>query len=263
VTTSTKRTGAIQTDTFSPAPRSDIDRVSPTRAPTEAPIGFQRWQRLLFLHWFVSADALRAVVPEALELDLLGDTALVGIVPFVMRDIRPTWFPQGLGFNFLELNLRTYVRLNGEPGVYFFSLDATSRIASTIGRYQWGLPYFPARAAITSDQQGVTTFRSDRRGSKAPTFECKYRPSHPLGPAPPGTIEHFLLERYVMFIARGGHILRGRVHHAPYPAQRVEIMGCHESYIAAAELPATSGAPDLAHYADSVDVHIYRPTRVA
>ena len=102
--------------------------------PSGPAAGTQQWRSLLFLHWEVAVDAMRSVVPPALELDLFEGRAFVGLVPFLMRHIRPRWLPKRLAFNFLETNVRTYVTYRGRPGVYFFSLDADSRLAVLAAR---------------------------------------------------------------------------------------------------------------------------------
>ena len=89
-----------------------------------------RWQDLLFAHWRVDPAALRPFIPSGLELDLRDGEAWLGVVPFRMSGVRPRWTPPMPGLSaFPELNLRTYVRGGGHSGVWFFSLDAASRVA--------------------------------------------------------------------------------------------------------------------------------------
>ena len=122
-----------------------MDRLSPTYQPNRKVGGHQKWRQLLFMHWPVPIEELRPLVPERLSLDLWEGKAYLGVVPFIMRDVAPWWLPSFFAFNFLETNLRTYVHLDGEePGVYFFSLDAASRLAVWAARMGWGLPYFYA-----------------------------------------------------------------------------------------------------------------------
>ena len=96
-----------------------IDRIEPTRRPNLRPRGYQQWRSLLFMHWSIPVEILRPLVPEPLELDLYQGSAYVGIVPFVMLRVRPWCLPARMGFDFLETNVRTYVHLNGRPGVFF------------------------------------------------------------------------------------------------------------------------------------------------
>ena len=104
-----------------------------------------RWVDLLFAHWAVDADALRTKLPDGLELDLYDGQAWLGIVPFVMEDVGPRGLPAPpAAGRFPELNVRTYVRHEGRPGVWFLSLDAASRPAVEGARTGFGLPYFHA-----------------------------------------------------------------------------------------------------------------------
>jgi uncharacterized protein len=102
-----------------------------TQRPPERAIGFQRWRDLLFMHWRVPAEQLQSVIPAPLQLETFDGSAWIGLVPFAMRDVRPWWSPAVAGIsNFLETNVRTYVvHPETGPGVWFFSLDATSRLA--------------------------------------------------------------------------------------------------------------------------------------
>src|SRR5438094_831037 len=126
-----------------------IDRLAPARRPDAIAVGTQRWRDLLFLHWPVPEAALRPVVPAALEIDLHEGTAYVGLVAFAMQDVRFRGMPDALALEFLETNVRTYVtRAGGDPGVFFFSLDAASRLAVHVARATFGLPYYPARMSL-------------------------------------------------------------------------------------------------------------------
>lgn len=240
--------------------RVTVDRIAPTRRPEGPNAGTQRWRELLFAHWEVSAEALRAVVPDAFELDGHEGRFFVGVVPFVMRDIRPAWMPRGLGLDFLETNLRTYVLHDGKPGVWFFSLEASSWLAVKAARAVWRLPYHHARMA-TSRDGGVIRYETTRRSDGA-RLSVRYRVGDALGPSAPGTLEHFLLERYLLFAIRGGGVLEGQVHHAPYPAHRAEVLALDESLVAAAGLPPTDGPPATVHFAPGVDVEVFGPRAV-
>jgi uncharacterized protein YqjF (DUF2071 family) len=244
-----------------------MDRISPASRPSDRPAGFQRWRHLLFLHWEVSPDALRPLLPPALSIDTFEGRAYVGVVPFTMRDVSPWWSPSVPGIsNFHELNVRTYVHHGGaDPGVWFFSLDAAKAIAVMIARAGWSLPYH--FASIDLDVDGdLVRYKSHRRwpGPKPAELEARYRIGEPLGTAAPGTLEHFLVERYILFALankRGGMLRMGRVHHRPYPIQRAEVSELRETVVQAAGLPAPEGAPHVL-YSPGVDVDVYPLTEV-
>jgi uncharacterized protein YqjF (DUF2071 family) len=238
-----------------------IDRISATLRPTRSLVGRQRWRRLLFAHWTVDLDALRLVVPRELELDTFEGQAYVGIVPFEMRAVRGAYTPAALGLNFLETNLRTYVHVGGrDPGVYFLSLDASSRAAVAVARHQSGLPYYLARMSLTHNA-GETTARLKRMTTSAPRLHMRYEVGDWLGPSQPGTLEHFLLERYFLHVKRRGEVWTMQVHHQPYPARRAAVLEVREGLFGAAGLPAVEGVSAITHYAEGVDVEIFGPWR--
>lgn len=195
-------------------------------------------------------------MPEALAIDTFDGDAFVGIVPFTMRGVRPRWAPPVPGVSsFHETNVRTYVHRGGrDPGVWFFSLDAASRFAVWLARSFWHLPYHHARMSL---QAGETVrYQSHRRSADA-AFRGTTRPDGEPRAAIPDTLEHFLVERYLLYAQRpDGTLCRGQVHHAPYPLQRAELSDWDESLLAAAGITRPAGAP-LVHFAAGVDVEVF------
>lgn len=235
-----------------------LDRVAPTQRPEGRNSGTQRWRELLFVHWSVPLDAVRPLIPAALELDPWDGRAWVGAVPFRMQQIRPAWLPRALGLNFLELNLRTYVHHRGQPGVWFFSLEASSRLAVWAARSGWSLPYWHARMHTEREGDRVR-YRSERRAQSRARFEVNYEIGEHLGPSDPGTFEHFLLERYTLFAQHRGRILEGRVHHSPYVTHRARVGSLAQTLTEAAGLPALDAPPEVAHFSPGVDVEVFGP----
>ena len=88
----------------------------------------QSWHNLLFAHWPIDAARLRTLrplIPAALEIDTFDGEAWIGVVPFRMSGVRLRGTPALPTLSaFPELNVRTYVKRDGKPGVWFFSLDA-------------------------------------------------------------------------------------------------------------------------------------------
>ena len=231
-----------------------MDRLAPARRSPGKPLGFQNWRSFLFLHWEVPVDQLRACVPDSLSLDLYEGKALMGVVPFVMRDIRPHWWPAFAAINFLETNVRTYVHCGGEPGVYFMSLDANSHLGVWGGRMGWGLPYHFAKMKFTAGEH--QHMYQVQRARQPATFPTRYQIGDPLGPSQLDTLQHFLLERYLLFVERQGQVWRGQGHHRPYPVQKVEVTEVSDSLIQAAGIEPIDADPVCAHYSPGVDVEI-------
>ena len=243
-------------------PSAGIDRLAPTRRPGGHPVGYQRWRALSFLHWRVPASVLRPLVPAELALDDFGGSCFVGLVPFTMHGVRPAWAPSVPWLShFHETNVRTYVHLYGrDPGVWFFSLEAANRLAVWLARRGWGLPYHHARMSLSMAADGRIDYASTRRAGGAICNVTALPLTAPAAVAP-GTLEHFLIERYVLYAVRGGRLHQGRIHHAPYPVQKARVVGYEETLLAAAGIPR-AGEP-IGHYASGVDVEIFRLKAVA
>lgn len=224
----------------------------------------QSWEHLLFAHWRLEAAVVRRALPPALELDTWDGAAYVAVVPFLMAGVRGRFLPPVPGTDeFPELNVRTYVRHGGVSGVWFFSLDAASRLAVTTARVLWGLPYFRADMTI-GHEDGWVRYRSRRVADGAPPAEyrARYRPAGPAFRAEPGTLEHWLTERYSLFVADPrGRVRRGDIDHPPWELHVAEAEVEVDGMGAAAGLPA-SGAPDLLHFARRQPTRAWLPRRV-
>jgi uncharacterized protein YqjF (DUF2071 family) len=124
-------------------------------------------------------------------------------------------------------------------------------------RAAFGLPYFYARMRLRRDSGGVD-YAMRRRSGTRPRLHVRYEPGAPLGTAQPGTLDHFLIERYLLHVERGPSLWTVQVHHAPYPLQRARVLGLHDELVGAAGIPERT-EPPLVHYAAGVDVEIFAP----
>jgi uncharacterized protein YqjF (DUF2071 family) len=244
-----------------------MDRASPGRRPEGSPAGLQKWRSLLFVHWEVPVEVLRALVPPRLEVDTFEGRAYVGLVPFEMHDVRPSRFLPAVptARRFEETNLRTYVHVGGrDPGVWFFSLDASSALAVLGARAFFHLPYWHARMHTERTEDRVV-YRSQRHweGGSPADLDVHYEVGEELGSATEGTLEHFLAERYFLYALTGSDVLlRGQVHHTPYPLRRARIVELRESIVAAAGIEhPDERASEL--WSPGVDVEIFGLKRVS
>ncbi|MFO0946488.1 MAG: DUF2071 domain-containing protein [Planctomycetota bacterium] len=223
----------------------------------------QSWHDLCFLHWPMPAQQLRNLVPRSLELDTFDGTGWVGLVPFRMTGIRLHWAPEIPGTSsFVEMNVRTYVRAGNRPGVYFFSLDANHPLAVEAARLSYHLPYYHARLTCEPEGEAIhyQNERTDRRSPPA-RFVADYAPTSDRFMARRGTLEHWLTERYCLYVLdRRRRVRRGEIHHQPWPLQtgkvdlRENIMGISHGI----RLPDI--AP-LVHFARRLDVVVWRLSR--
>lgn len=247
-----------------------IDRISPTLEPDQPVLMHQNWHHLLFLHWEIPPSELQALVPAGLTIDTFEGKAYVGLIPFTLTGVRPVMTPAVPGIsNFHEVNVRTYVHRNGsDPGVWFFSLDASSSIAVAAARAAYKLPYFYSDIEFAASDEPIPQIafrahRNDPRGASPAHLHTQYRAIEgAAGPAPVGTLEHFLIERYILYSQDENHELhRARVHHQPYPVQRAEVAMLDETMVWAAGVRRVD-AVQLRHYAREVNVKVYPPERV-
>lgn len=216
----------------------------------------QSWRDLLFAHWQVPAEALRPLVPAPLVLQEVDGMSWIGVVPFWMSGVSGRGLPNLPGLSsFAELNVRLYVEHDGKPGVWFLSLDAASRPAVWAARRFFHLPYYYARMRVERAADRVV-YRSERAGGGA-RFHAVYGPTSAVQKARPGTLEHFLTERYCLYAeAPSGRLYRGNIHHAPWPLQAAQADIRENTLLAphGIELP---DAPPLLHFSKRLDVVLW------
>lgn len=206
----------------------------PYPPPASPPLMNMRWNTLLFAHWRVDADTLRSLIPPALALDTFAGDAWIAVVPFTMSHTYPVLAPVNVPrvSDFVELNVRTYVTLGGKSGVFFFSLDAASRIAVRLARRFFFLPYMDAEMKCDKLPlplgegwgEGIA-YQSHRthKGEPPADFEATYQPCGPAFSAQPGSLEYFLSARYCLYSAdKHGNVYRGEIDHADWPLQPAE-----------------------------------------
>lgn len=220
----------------------------------------QRWHDLLFLHWPIQPNVLAPFLPPGLPLDTFDGAAWLGVVPFRMSGIRLRRLPP-VPFTsaFPELNVRTYVTLGDKPGVWFFSLDAHNALAVAVARRWFSLPYFRARMACRADGEGGVVYESERthKGARPAVWRGRYRPTGPVALAEPGTLEHWLTERYCLYaLKKDGRFFRGEIHHDPWPLQPAEFEVETDTMT---PIPRPQTPALLAHFARDLSVRVWSP----
>ncbi len=222
----------------------------------------QSWEALLFAHWPVPVDELRRVVPRELPIDTHDGTAWIGVTPFHVGAIRLRGTPHVPGLtSFPETNVRTYATVAGKPGIYFFSLDAASRLAVEAARRAYRLPYFLARMSVrrAGDWVDYTSVRVSRDGPAA-QLRARYRSSGRRFKALEGSLEHFLTERYCLYtFDERRRVHRSDIHHAPWPLQPAEASFTVNTMAAPVGQQLDVAADPLLHLAERQDVLIWSP----
>lgn len=219
--------------------------------PLQRAAMLQKWRDLTFLHYSVEPEVVQALLPEGLTVDTFDGRAWVGLVPFWMTGIRFPWFFAVPGTHtFPETNVRTYVHQEGkDPGVWFFSLDASNALAVRWARRFFSLPYHLSRMHV---EQGETIRYSCRRADAH--HEIETRVGKEMDVPRPGSLEFFLIERYLLYALKNGRLYKGLVHHYPYALHEAEILRCEESMLAANGLPSLPW--EHICYSPGVDVRV-------
>ena len=247
--------GATRQNDFDHEMRHEIAH-RPWPMPDSPWVMRQTWHDLLFAHWPMDTHVLRAKLPRQFPLDLYDDRAWIGVIPFHMSNVAPRGVPALPWISaFPELNVRTYVTVNGKPGVYFFSLDAANPVAVGVARTLVHLPYFTASMEVKARGEWIE-YSSRRTSNTAPPaeFKARYRPIGEAQPPARDTLEYFLTERYCLYTMDGtSHPYRLEIHHPPWSLQSAEAEFQVNTMAQAAgmHLPAE---PPLLHFARRQDM---------
>ncbi len=233
----------------------------PWPPPARPWVMHMRWASLAFLHWPVPARVFEGRIPSPLRLETFDGSAWLGVVPFEMQESGLRWLPPiPVARRFAELNVRTYVTDGTKRGVWFLSLDAASPVAVAIARSWFHLPYFRARMECTA-AAGEVRYVSNRTHGGAPpaALRARYAPCGDVFRGTPGSLEDFLTSRYCLYSAdRSGRVLRGEIHHAPWPLQPARVL-IEEDTMARAHGIDLPSLPPHALFVDSIDVVAWSP----
>lgn len=218
------------------------------------PVLLQTWRSLTFLHWPYKPEVIRKLLPRGLELDTFDGAAWVGLVPFLLVNLRAPFLPVLPWISwFPETNVRTYVRgPDGVPGVWFFTLEA-DRLAAVVGaRTLYRLPYRWARMKVT-EHDGNVTYTSKRLPPFGDgTSRIGIRPGEPISA---GEFDHFLTARFRLYAVTGKRIAHADIEHPPWPLHRAEVTDLEQNLFQQSGVPRPVGLPVL-HYSPALDVRV-------
>jgi uncharacterized protein YqjF (DUF2071 family) len=219
--------------------------------PWELPRGrwlvAQTWEDSLFAHWRVPAEVLQAHLPPSLQVDEHDGSGWVGVHAFRVECVRlHGTLPVPWLSSFSQLNVRTYVRAGTKPGLWFFSLDTPSTVAAETARLVYRLPWRTCRLELRRREGRLEVSASRPEGR---VFAARAAPQGAAAAAPPGSLEHFLFERYCLYGREEG-LQRAELHHRPWLV-RPALGGVDLSTLAQ---PALDGPPATLHAAEPQDV---------
>ena len=223
----------------------------------------QRWNDLLFLHYEVPAERLRALVPDVLTLDTFQHRAWVSVTPLWINHLRPPGIPPLPWISqFAEVNVRTYVTYDEKPGVFFFSLDASHLSAVWGARMFYRLPYWHAAIKVKGRGGPKIEYRSKRtHGPRPAELRGSYGPIGSANRAYPGSIEHFLTERYCLYSVSRKRLYGADIHHLPWELHAADVE-LEQNTVATPGGIELALKPDLKYFSRSIKVLVWAPERL-
>ncbi|WP_276298782.1 YqjF family protein [Halorussus lipolyticus] len=219
------------------------------------------WRDGLFAHWPVEASRVQSLVPDELDVDTRRGSAWVSALPSLVAASRPWLLPEPAGLDFPQVNLRTYVRHETRPGVYFLSLDAGTSLGVRVARALWGLPYHHAEIDFETDGEW-RRFESNRlhTDDSPARFAATYRPTGRPSHAECDSLSAFLAERYRLYLVRDGTVWCSRVEHDPWRLCPAEATVHADGLLESVGLPASSADP-MVRYAPMAKFTVRTPFR--
>ncbi|MDI9636616.1 DUF2071 domain-containing protein [Kamptonema cortianum] len=228
------------------------------KPPESSPVMFQSWRHLTFIHWPIPVHVARRLVPPQLEVDTFHGQTYVGLVPFTMHSIRPIRLPAVPWLSaFHETNVRLYVRApDGTPGVYFLSLDAERLVAVLYAQSAFQLPYKWSRMILDAKPDRIDYWTNRIWPGLSAQSKVSVKPVGESQTAEPDSLNHFLIERYRLFVTKYNLLYYGAVHHQPYQIQPCELIEISDGLVYRAGIQV-EGSPASILYSPGTDVTVW------
>lgn len=217
----------------------------------------QEWRHLSFLHWEVDSEKLKPYIPDGLEIDFFDGKSYVGVIPFLMKNVRPRFLPAVPGIStFPEFNIRTYVKKNDKPGVLFLTLDAQSRITCFYAPRAYGLPYNYAKCKLDINEDDFKW--QSKRSKKGFELDGSCVAISEEMKATPDSLEEFLFERYSLYVEYKNTTKMAYTLHDPWKFKIAKAKLNVNTFIESFNLGINDPLkPDLVHISDGVYVHTW------
>ena len=227
--------------------------------PVKRAVMVQQWQDLAYIHWRYPIEEIQALLPAGVEVDSFDGSAWVGLIPFSMRNIGLPRLPAVPYFgSFPEVNVRTYVRRNGVPGVWFFSLDVNRFLPALVARVSYFLPYCWGKA---SNKRTDTTLETEVRRTWPSRASTSIRVSIGDPIESPDELSVFLSARWGLYSRGIGKGVRyAPVDHETWPLWTATLESLNDTLLTAAGLSAPIGNPHVM-FSPGVSVRIGLPRR--
>lgn len=243
-----KRIKSFDTYVFESKADSLLNYGSPYRSwevPNKDWSYYQEWNRVIFMHWEVSYNDLRPLVPSGLEIDSFNGKCWISVVAFTMENIRPAYtFSFSPISNFHEINVRTYVKYKNKPGVYFINIEAQKAVSVFLSKLISDLPYEKSQIV-----RGENSYKSNN-SRKGFSLDIEYQIGPKITKKTPLTI--WLSERYALFMEKEGDIYGYEIQHPEWSLNEISLEDFSINY-QIGDININS-QPDIVQYSPGVNV---------
>lgn len=230
-------------------------RLAAREMPLKRDVMLHNWRNVLFMHWSVPAVEIQKRLPKNLFVDTYRDQAFVSLVSLYLKDVKFSLLKSFDGLNFPGLHYRTYVYdEKGEPGIWFFSVEEGNRLGALAAAHVFSMPAVYSQLKLSEEE--LTHRIHVENDSRKPKAELIYIIGEPTHPAEPGSLEFFLLERYIVFAEKRGRVVSAKVNHHPFSIFDA-VLEKWDAHMAPENSLIPERKPDLVHFSKGVDVTIY------
>lgn len=246
---------------------SDLSKAGRRRLLAHAgePLFLAAWERSVFIHYEVDPSLLQRQVPFA--LDLWEGRAFVSLVAFTLWRMRPRlggrfgeWLFQPIASHEF-LNVRTYVRHNGEPGIFFLAEWLSNPVSVRLGPRTFGLPYRWGRLDYEHAPDGCALRGTIQAPEGRLAYEGKVCGSH-FEASEGESLAEFVLERYTAFTQQRKRARLFRVWHLPWEQAPAGIEVTADTLMAGTGVWWGTAEFVGANYSPGVEVWMGRPHRI-
>lgn len=225
-----------------------------------------RWSRLAMINYEVDPEILRSRVPRGTELDTWNDRCFVSVVGFQFLETRLLGFGVPFHRNFVEVNLRYYVRRNVNAewrrGVVFLKEFVPRRAIAWIAKAVYNERYYalPMSSRDTGSRVQYAWWHAGREHRMAVSIhDAPYQPMV-------DSEESFITEHYWGYTSqRDGTTVEYRVEHPPWRVWKCHAhqFDCDVASLYGRELaPALTESASSCFLAEGSDVVVHRGVRI-
>lgn len=219
------------------------------------------WHDVVFEHYRVVDEApIRRRLPAGVELDRHRGAAYVSVVSVRVLDNRLAGrLPLFGSRDYVQINLRTYVRRGETRGLAFLHNLVSNPLGSTFGKLAYAVPNHVARA-VFSDEGGTLAYQAQAPGERIHLVSG--RVGRALRTAP-GSLSEFLVERYVQYAGIGAPrwrlTVQSEVSHRPWPLRVLDVAARSHGFVHALDLTGALEPVEEVHTSAGVDAELGYP----